>query len=182
MDPFVLLGLSRRPLLSDEEIGSAYRKLAGESHPDQSGGDAGRFRELGEAASILHDPARRLRQLSGSSSGSLLPPEAAQLFPRIATILQQADNLIEKQVATSNPLAKALLLAPLKNLSADLDSTLNQLQEWRILLDQELAEIDVRWPEHDPNPISLLADSYAYANRWESQLRERRLALESLSG
>jgi hypothetical protein len=178
--PFDLLGLPRRPLLSDEEIGSAYRKLAGESHPDQSGGDAVRFREFSEAAAIMRDPARRLRQLSSFSGGSLLPPEAAQLFPRIAILLQEADNLIEKQAAASNALAKALLAAPLKNLRTDLESTLNQIQEWRISLDQELAELDIRWPEYDPNAISLLADAYAYASRWESQLRERMLSLDCI--
>ncbi len=180
MNPFDLLGLSRRPLLSDEEIGSAYRKLAGESHPDQSGGDAAIFREISEAAAILRDPSRRLRQLSGSSVGSQLPPEADQLFPRIATLLQQADNLIKKQAAASNALAKALLAAPIKNLRADLDSTLNQLHKWKTSLDQELAKIDSRWPEHDPNAVSLLADSYTYAGRWESQLRERKLSLDCI--
>ena len=176
--PFALLGFPRRPLLSDEAIGSAYRKLAGESHPDQSDGDAERFRELSEAAAILRDSSLRLRMLSSSPGGSLLPPEAAQLFPQIATLLQQADNLIEKQATASNALAKAVLAAPLKNLRHDLESTLNQLQEWRTSLDRELIEIDLRWPEHDPNSMSLLADSYAYAGRWESQLKERKLTLD----
>jgi curved DNA-binding protein CbpA len=180
MDPFALLTLPKRPLLSEEEIGAAYRKLAGESHPDQSGGDAERFRELSEAAAILRDPSRRLRMLSSSPGGSLLPPEAAQLFPRIAPILQQADNLIEKQATSFNALAKAVQAAPLKNLRHDLESTLHQLEEWRISLDRELTEIDLRWPEHDPSAIILLADSYAYAGRWESQLRERMLSLNCI--
>jgi len=179
-DPFDLLGLPRRPLLSEEEIGTAYRKLAGKLHPDQEGGNELLFRELGEAAAILRNPAQRLRELSSSPSGSQLPTKADELFPKIASMLKQADNLIEKQAAASNALAKALLAAPLKNLRTDLDSTLNQLQEWRISLDQELAELDIRWPEYDPNAISLLADAYAYASRWESQLRERMLSLDCI--
>ena len=47
MDPFQILGLPKRPLLTEEEIGQAYRRLAGELHPDQAGGDASRFKELG---------------------------------------------------------------------------------------------------------------------------------------
>ena len=179
-DPFDLLGLPRRPLLSEEEIGTAYRKLAGKLHPDQEGGNELLFRELGEAAAILRNPAQRLRELSSSPSGSQLPTKADELFPKIASMLKQADNLIEKQAAASNALAKALLAAPLKNLSTDLESTLNQIQEWRISLDQELAELDIRWPEYDPNAISLLADAYAYASRWESQLRERMLSLDCI--
>jgi len=179
-DPFDLLGLPRRPLLSEKEIGTAYRKLAGQLHPDQERGNELLFRELGEAAAILRDPARRLRELSDSPTRSQLPPKAAELFPQIASRLQQADNLIKKQSASSNALAKALLAAPLKHLNTDLNSTLNHLQEWRGFLDQDLATIDSRWPEHDPHEINTLADSYAYAGRWESQLRERKLTLDCL--
>jgi curved DNA-binding protein CbpA len=179
-DPFDLLGLPRRPLLSEEEIGTAYRKLAGKLHPDQEGGNELLFREMGEAAAILRNPALRLRELSSSPSGSQLPTKADELFPKIASMLKQADNLIEKKNAVSNALVKALLAAPLKNFRHDLESTLHQLQEWRTSLDRELTEIDLRWPEHDPDAISLLADSYAYAGRWESQLRERMLSLDCI--
>jgi curved DNA-binding protein CbpA len=181
-DPFDLLGLPRRPLLSEQEVGSAYRQLAAKHHPDQETGNELLFRELGEAAAILRDPARRLRELSNSPSGSQLPPKAAELFPQIASMLQQANNLIKKQSSSSNALAKALLAAPLKHLNTDLNSTLKHLQEWRGSLDQDLITIDSRWPEHDPHEINTLADSYAYAGRWESQLRERKLSLESFSG
>ncbi len=181
-DSFDLLGLPRRPLLSEEEVGSAYRKLAGQLHPDQEGGNEFLFRELGGAAAILRDPARRLRELSNSPSRSQLPSKAAEFFPKIASVLQQADGLINKQSTASNALAKALLAAPLKQLSADLNSALYHLQEWKGSLDQDLVKIDSRWPEHDPDEIHALADSYAYAGRWETQLRERKLSLESLSG
>ena len=181
-DPFALLGLPRRPLLSEEQIGTAYRKLAGPLHPDQEGGNDLLFRELGEAAANLRDPARRLRELSSYSSGSQLPPKAAELFPQIASRLQQADNLIKKHSASSNALAKALLAVPLKDLSTDLESIHNYLLEWRESLNQELVKIDSRWPAYDSHEINALADCFAYAGRWETQLRERKLSLESVSG
>jgi curved DNA-binding protein CbpA len=178
--PFSILGLARRPLLSDEEIGTAYRKLAGELHPDQARGDEYRFKELGEAAAILRDPAQRLRQLSGSSGGSDLPPKAAELFPGVAALLQLADALIEKHLAATNTLAKALLIAPLKDLGIEIDITLKYLAEWRSDLDRQLAGVDSLWPDYDRPSITLLADSYAYVGRWESQLRERKLKLDCL--
>ena len=180
--PFSILNLSRRPFLSDEEIGSAYRKLAGELHPDQAGGDTIRFRELGEAAAILSDPSRRLRTLAGQNAPRTpcsLPSHAADLFPKIAAILQQADSLREKKESASNALAKALLAAPLKTVEGDLTLTLSQLEVWRASLEQELREMDHAWPKHDPDKMNLLADSFAYATRWETQLRERKLALEA---
>jgi curved DNA-binding protein CbpA len=178
--PFELLGLAKRPLLSEEEIGTAYRKLAATLHPDQAGGDAARFKDLGEAVAILRDPARRLRSLNGVTAGTLFPPEAVNLFPRIAILLQTADDLITRRTAASNPLAKAVLAAPLKKLVTDLDALLKTIREWRSDLDAHLAALDADWPGHDPEAVAHLADSFSYATRWESQLRERRLSLDCL--
>jgi len=178
-DPFAVLGLSKRPLLSEEQIGDAYRKLAGELHPDQLGGDVGRFREIGEAAAILRDPSKRLRALTEEKSGGLLPEMAADLFPKISALIQRADSLIEKQLAASNVLSKALLIAPLRAVSEELESLLTQLRTWHTSLEKELAGIDKAWPECDHNAMNLLADSFAYAIRWEGQLREMRLALDA---
>jgi curved DNA-binding protein CbpA len=179
--PFELLGLTRRPLLSEEEIGSAYRKMAGNLHPDQAEGNESRFKELGEAAAILRDPARRLRLLSGASPGSIPPPEAADLFPRVASLTHEADDLLTRHATASNPLAKAVLAAPLRKLSADLDLLLMTIGQWRSRLNEHLGILDARWPDHDPVVVAGLADSLSYATRWESQLRERKLSLDCLS-
>lgn len=180
MDPFELLGLQRRPLLSEEEIGSAYRKLAGELHPDQPGGDAIQFKELGEAAVILRDPARRLRSLVDQAPGTAIPPEAAELFPRVAMLLREADDLLARHAAAYNTLARAVLAAPLKKLASDLDNLLVTIQSWHSALDTRLAELDAVWPSAERAEIASLADSFSYATRWESQLRERKLALQCL--
>ncbi len=177
MDPFSILGLPRRPLLSEEEIGSAYRKLAGTLHPDQAEGDTERFRELGEAAAILRDPARRLRELAGTASSSNLPSQAAALFPQIAAVLQQADTLIEKNSVASNALSKALLSAPLKSLSFDLRASLLAVGTWRNSLEKELIRLNAAWPGIDQDAMHLVADSFAYVTRWERELKERELAL-----
>lgn len=190
-DPFLLLGIARRPLLDPEEIGSAYRRLAGQLHPDQASGDTLKFRELSEAAATLKDHARRLRELAGgsaSSSGGSLPSEAADLFPKVAGVLQQADSLLVKQDAITNALAKALLLTPLKKAVEDLESILSLLDSWRMTLIQELHRLDQEWPaERTPSPsmvtdLGTLADSFTYAGRWELQLRNRKLALEATLG
>jgi hypothetical protein len=194
-DPFLLLGIAHRPLLDREAIGSAYRKLAGQLHPDQASGDTLKFRELSEAADTLKDPSRRLRELAGgsaSSSGGSLPPEAADLFPKVAGVLQQADSILEKQGAATNALAKALLLTPLKKAAEDLESILSLLESWKSTLNQELQRLDQEWTaertaEGTPSPstitaLGLLSDSFTYAGRWELQLRNRKLALEATLG
>lgn len=54
---YQVLGVSREA--SREEIRSAYRRLAKERHPDNSGGSAEEFSLLQEANAVLSDPNRR---------------------------------------------------------------------------------------------------------------------------
>ena len=180
MDPFELMGLPRRPLLSEDEIGSAYRRLAASLHPDHAEGDASRFKELGEASAILRDPARRLRALVGSLPASSIPPEAEQLFSGVASLLRESDELLARHAAATNPLTKAVLAGPLKNLGQKLDSKMAELEGWRSRLEDRLSALDAAWPSADPLEIASLADSLAYAPRWKDQLRERKLTLECL--
>ncbi|MEA2177172.1 MAG: curved DNA-binding protein, partial [Solirubrobacteraceae bacterium] len=60
-DPYEVLGVSRDA--GEEDIRSAYRRLARENHPDvNKDPDAGqRFSEVAEAYEILRDPERRER-------------------------------------------------------------------------------------------------------------------------
>lgn len=55
-DHYQTLGIDRTA--SDGEIKKAYRKLAGQHHPDK-GGDTSRFQEIQEAYETLGDPQKR---------------------------------------------------------------------------------------------------------------------------
>jgi DnaJ-class molecular chaperone len=44
---------------SEEEVKKSYKKLAMKYHPDKKGGDAEKFKELGQAYGILSDPQKK---------------------------------------------------------------------------------------------------------------------------
>src|ERR671919_671498 len=59
-DYYVVLGVSRTA--SDDEIKTAYRKLAMQYHPDRNGGSKEaeeKFKEITEAYDVLRDPQKR---------------------------------------------------------------------------------------------------------------------------
>lgn len=62
LNPYETLGVPRDT--SDEDIKSAYRRLALQYHPDRNPGDMAaeeKFKEIGRAYEILSDPSRRER-------------------------------------------------------------------------------------------------------------------------
>jgi len=57
IDYYNILGVSKGA--SDDEIKKAYRKLAHKYHPDKSGGDEAKFKEINSAYQVLSDKAKR---------------------------------------------------------------------------------------------------------------------------
>lgn len=56
-DYYKILGIERDA--NDDEIKKAYRKLAHKFHPDKSGGDEAKFKEINEAYQVLSDKSKR---------------------------------------------------------------------------------------------------------------------------
>lgn len=74
-DYYEVLGISKGA--SADEIKKAYRKLAVQHHPDKTGGDEAKFKEIGEAYDVLKDPSKRQRYdqfghagIGGNSGGA----------------------------------------------------------------------------------------------------------------
>ena len=54
---YEILGVSKTA--SEEDIKTAFRKLAHKYHPDKKGGDEKKFKELSEAYAVLSDKKKR---------------------------------------------------------------------------------------------------------------------------
>lgn len=57
MDYYSVLGIPRNA--TSDEIKKAYRKLAMRFHPDRTGGDDTKFKQINEAYDVLKDPAKK---------------------------------------------------------------------------------------------------------------------------
>lgn len=79
-DPFAALGLAARPGLTDDEVRSAWRRVATATHPDRAdGGDPGRFALAAAAYTVL-----RTRSGRGEALADLVSPSAGSRWPRAA--------------------------------------------------------------------------------------------------
>ncbi|MFI0348781.1 MAG: hypothetical protein ACH346_08525 [Chthoniobacterales bacterium] len=180
-DPFLLLGFERRPYLDGKLLDQKLRKLAAIAHPDRSG-DTAVFQELHSATTLLRSPALRLRLLAGSleEKSKILPPEAVHLFSKIASCLNNADTLIASYQKAQGALAKALLMAPLKASQLELDSLYYAICNWKDSLENNLQQLDAAWPAVTVSELLTLADSFAFATRWEEQISERKFVLKTI--
>lgn len=66
-DYYKILGVNRDA--SEDEIKKAFRKLAHAYHPDKSGGDEAKFKEVSEAYSVLSDKKKRQQYDAFGSAG-----------------------------------------------------------------------------------------------------------------
>lgn len=57
MDYYNILGVNKNS--NPDEIKKAYRKLAMENHPDRTGGDDSKFKQINEAYDTLKDPQKK---------------------------------------------------------------------------------------------------------------------------
>ncbi len=67
-DYYKILGVERSA--SEEEIKKAFRKLAHAYHPDKSGGDEAKFKEVSEAYTVLSDKKKRQQYDNFGSAGA----------------------------------------------------------------------------------------------------------------
>jgi curved DNA-binding protein CbpA len=79
-DPFAALGLPARAGLTDDEVRSAWRRVAAATHPDRAdGGDPGRFAVAAAAYTVL-----RTRSGRGEALADLRSPSPAPGRPGVA--------------------------------------------------------------------------------------------------
>ncbi len=198
LDPFALLGMEPRPLLDEQALKEAYRRLSMRLHPDHA--PPGRREEalawsslLNKAHATLREPRSRLAHLLSVETGSnpMVPGAAAvdremmELSLEVQRVCRAFDAFA---AAHKSPLASAAaaMEGGWSGQKRALEGVQARVAERRARLARELEEADRRWRETPPHRTALhkelnrLASWFSYVSRFEGLVAERLLAVKSM--
>ncbi|WP_035614767.1 J domain-containing protein [Haloferula sp. BvORR071] len=172
MDPFTRLGLEQRLAISEEELREAFRAAGKRDHPD-AGGTGEDFTALQEAYARLSRPAKRLRAwleckgLQGEERGAI-SPALLDLFSKVGSTLQEADDVTRRRSAAQSALAKAMLEPAVQAVREKLEDALADVATAITAQEANFPAIEVR--QGDP---WLTARDLAFLEKWQAELKAR---------
>jgi curved DNA-binding protein CbpA len=182
-DPFVLLGLPKRPWHEADVVRGAFQSRAKFLHPDSAAGDAVKFADLNEARRLVLDPASRLLLLARTLDPAAQPgpatPADADFGFSIAAHLRIADSLVARLAAAASPLARAVRAEQKRDAIATLKTALRHTEEKLHASNSRLRELDARWPRCSAADLVALGHEFMFLEKWRRQLSDRMVALES---
>ena len=173
MDAFVELGLPRRAALDLEAVRDRLHELSKTLHPD--GGtapDAEALERANQAATILSDPAQRLRQLIGepqNHSGSIAPG-LMNLFSEIGSAIQIADSVIAKKHSAKTALAQALLTSEVTNSQQNLMAVGAKIRKAFEVCEARLPELD---EAYEQETAESLYREFAFLGKWQREIQAK---------
>ncbi len=186
-DCFAILGLPRTAALDEETLHRAYVESSKTAHPDHGGSDA-QAALTNAAYETLRAPERRLKHLL-----ELAAPEDAKawrtvpmddrmmgLFSKLGKALEVSGKFLERKAKAQSALAKALLTNEEMREREVLEGIGFEIEEMRGVMESRLPALDAAVPEAGTDTwkeVALMQARFAYLARWQTQVRERLLAL-----
>jgi curved DNA-binding protein CbpA len=184
-DSFSQLRLPRRPFLPENVVRDAFHSLAGDHHPDKTGGESGGFAELTSAYETLRNPVTFLKHLIELETIGkcepipAVPADLAELFPAIAQVRQQLAAAIDKQRSAPNALAHSLARVDSTNARRSGEELSEKLQVLFAGSLADLQRIDAVWPAPEARAaLPSLHARLAFLTKWRDQLRESLFQLQ----
>jgi curved DNA-binding protein CbpA len=185
IDHFAVLGIERRPLVSEAAVQEAYYEKSKLLHPDQAGG--GDFSSVNAAFQVLSNPAARTRHLLktefGESGDRQIGAELGELFGAVVNVLRQADQEISSLSEQTSPVLRALAFQRLSSLREGLERVEMQIATRESELHSRIAALDQIWFEDRSQcrkPLTQIAIDLTFVQKWLAQIRERKIRLEEL--
>jgi curved DNA-binding protein CbpA len=172
MDPFTRLGLEARLAIPEEELREAFRLAGKEAHPDVGGSNED-FTAIQEAFARLSRPSKRLRAwleyrgIEGEERGAI-SPQLLDLFSKVGSVLQKADEVTRRRSAALSSLAKAMLEPAVQEVRELLEGALEEVAA--AIEVQESGFPAIEAGEGDPG---LVARDLAFLEKWQAELKAR---------
>lgn len=185
VDCFEVLDIPGHAALSEEELHQAYAIKSRAAHPDH-GGNETEAAQVNAAYETLRAPEKRLRHLLELSAGEQakawrtvpLDEGMMSLFSRLGAVLEATAKFLEKKTQAQSAIAKALLTNEEFQWREKLEEIGFELEAMRNELDAKLPMWDAA--SHDESAwkdLAAMQARFAYVARWQTQIRERLLAL-----
>lgn len=143
---------------------------------------------VNEAYRVLSNPKLRLRHLleiEGTNTGAAasshqIPEDIGDLFMKAAALVRDIDTNRQKRQQSTSALGKSMLQAGVATLQSRIEEMVKNLETcYQATLD-DLRRIDKAWMTDSSSaagPLRILADRFAFLDRWLSELRERQFQL-----
>ena len=186
-DAFAIFSLPRSAALDAATLQAAYAALSRSAHPDH-GGTEDEASTVNAAYETLRLPEKRLKHLM-----EIAAPEEAKawravpldesmmsVFMDLGSALEASAKLLEKKNKASSALAKALLTNEEMALRDRLETIGFGLEERKTGMEAGLSKLDERLASDDAavwKDIAATQARLAYLAKWQTQIRERLLAL-----
>jgi hypothetical protein len=186
IDYFALLGVERRPAITEEILKGAYFR---KSESLQSGlAESGELFAANAAFRTIANPATRIQHLLklefGDPGGGHIGADLGELFESIVKVLQNADQELGSLSAQSSPLVRAVAYQKLDGLRQQLEQVEKELSQRESGLLARVARLDQSWLENTAQarqPLAQTALDLTFVQKWFSQVRERLIRLEELA-
>jgi curved DNA-binding protein CbpA len=186
IDYFALLGIERRPDITEETLKDAYFHKSQSLHSDSA--RSGELIAVNAAFRTIANPATRIQHLLvlefGDAGGGQIGPDLGELFGTIVGVLQIADQELGSLSSQSSPILRALAYQALDGLREKLVQAEEELSQRESGLLAEVARLDQSWFESTVRsryPLAQIALGLTFVQKWLSQVRERKIRLEELA-
>ena len=186
-DCFAILDLPRLATLDEEMLRHAYSEKSRAAHPDH-GGSEDLASKVNAAYETLRSPEKRLKHLLELAA----PDDAKQwrtvplddgmmgLFSKLGVALETSAIFLEQKQNAQSALAKALLANEEMLHREMLEQIGFELEKLRKAVESLLPVIDKAFQGNNPllwKALGFTQAKLAYLARWQTQVRERLLAL-----
>lgn len=186
-DCFAILDLPRLATLDEEILLHAYAEKCRAAHPDHGGSEV-EAAKVNAAYETLRAPEKRLKHLlelagpDDAKAWRTVPLDDAMmnLFSELGKALEDSAKFLERKAGAQSAIAKALLAneemqhrESLEQIGFDIERCRSEMELQLPAMDDAIENTDESvWPK-----FAAVQAKFAYLSKWQSQVRERLLAL-----